>query len=172
MGSGRSTSAWGAPSVHINDDGMQYPRRRPIASSIMGFEDEAERSKGRPCRQTNGRSKRTYSLTSSMADIAAGRHPGGLGSPAFRRRLASAYVRQQGHAKANGVAYSRLKQRYVVPGVAHGFGAEHHHRVPWHRRPVAGPRDGARQIDRQRLNHLDARFGSVRAFAADFHADD
>jgi hypothetical protein len=37
-----STSAWGAPSVHISDDGMQYPRRRPIASSIMGFEDEAE----------------------------------------------------------------------------------------------------------------------------------
>src|SRR5258708_29496392 len=28
-----------APSVHISDDGMQYPRRRPIASSIMGFED-------------------------------------------------------------------------------------------------------------------------------------
>src|SRR5215831_15717895 len=24
----------GAPSVHISDDGMQYPRRRPIASSI------------------------------------------------------------------------------------------------------------------------------------------
>src|SRR5262245_4444196 len=32
----------------------------------MGFEDEAERSKGRPCRQTNGRSKRTYELTSSI----------------------------------------------------------------------------------------------------------
>jgi hypothetical protein len=30
----------GAPSVHISDDGMQYSRRRPIASSIMGFEDE------------------------------------------------------------------------------------------------------------------------------------
>ena len=28
----------GAPSVHISDDGMQYPRRRPIASSVMGFE--------------------------------------------------------------------------------------------------------------------------------------
>ena len=32
----------------------------------MGFEDEAERSLGRPCRQTNGRSKRTYDLTSSI----------------------------------------------------------------------------------------------------------
>src|SRR6266508_3462389 len=27
--------------------------------SIMGFEDEAEQSFGQPCRQTNGRSKRT-----------------------------------------------------------------------------------------------------------------
>src|SRR5262249_49164933 len=34
--------------------------------SIMGFEDEAEQSFGRPCRQTNGRSKRTRELTSSI----------------------------------------------------------------------------------------------------------
>ena len=45
---------------------MQYPRRRPIASSIMGFEDEVEQSFGRPCRQCDGRSKRTYDLTSSI----------------------------------------------------------------------------------------------------------
>ena len=32
----------------------------------MGFEDEAEQSLGRPCRQMNGRSKRTYELTSSI----------------------------------------------------------------------------------------------------------
>src|ERR1035437_6383938 len=32
----------------------------------MGFEDEAEQSLGRPCRYTNGRSKRTYELTSSI----------------------------------------------------------------------------------------------------------
>src|SRR6516165_8101435 len=44
---------------------MQYPRRRPIASSIMGVEDEVEQSFGRPCRQTNGRSKRPNELTSS-----------------------------------------------------------------------------------------------------------
>src|SRR5438445_2077538 len=37
----------------------------PIASSIMGFEDEVEQSFGRPCRQTNGKSKRIYELTSS-----------------------------------------------------------------------------------------------------------
>ena len=32
----------------------------------MGFENEAEQSIGRPCRQTNGRSKRTNELTSSI----------------------------------------------------------------------------------------------------------
>src|SRR5260221_4440705 len=37
-----------APSVHISDDGMQYPRRRPIASSIIGFEDEVEQSLPQP----------------------------------------------------------------------------------------------------------------------------
>src|SRR5271154_796447 len=45
---------------------MQYPRRRPIASSIMGFEDEVEQSLGRPCRKANGRSKRPRELTSSI----------------------------------------------------------------------------------------------------------
>src|SRR5690349_18197549 len=34
--------------------------------SIMGFEDEVKQSIGRPCRQTNGRSKRTCELTSSI----------------------------------------------------------------------------------------------------------
>ena len=32
----------------------------------MGFEDEAEQSLRRPCRLTDGRSKRTYELTSSI----------------------------------------------------------------------------------------------------------
>src|SRR5262249_54596816 len=60
-----STSAWAAPSVH-SERWMQYPRRRPIASSIMGFEDEVEQSLARPCRRDNGRFKRTYELTSSI----------------------------------------------------------------------------------------------------------
>src|SRR3977135_2726800 len=34
--------------------------------SIMGFENAVETSIGRPCRQTNGRSKRTCELTSSI----------------------------------------------------------------------------------------------------------
>ena len=32
----------------------------------MGFEDEVEQSYGRPCRQSDGRSKRTCELTSSI----------------------------------------------------------------------------------------------------------
>jgi hypothetical protein len=32
----------------------------------MGFENEAEQSLGRPCHQTDGRSERTYELTSSI----------------------------------------------------------------------------------------------------------
>src|SRR5262245_9272831 len=32
----------------------------------MGFEDKAEQSFGRPCRQFDGRSKRTYDLTPSI----------------------------------------------------------------------------------------------------------
>jgi hypothetical protein len=32
----------------------------------MGFEDEAEQSLGRRCRLSDGRSKRTYELTSSI----------------------------------------------------------------------------------------------------------
>jgi len=39
---------------------MQYPRRRPIASSIMGFEDEVEQSLGRPCRWQVQATERTH----------------------------------------------------------------------------------------------------------------
>ena len=41
-------------------------RNRHQGPSSIGFEDEAEQSLGRPCRQTDGRSKRTYELTSSI----------------------------------------------------------------------------------------------------------
>src|SRR6516225_4815884 len=40
---------------------MQYPRRRPIASSITGVEDEVEQSFGRPVRQMAGPSDQTNS---------------------------------------------------------------------------------------------------------------
>src|SRR5665811_2250670 len=41
-------------------------RNRHQGPSIMGFEDEVELSLGRPCRLSDGRSKRTYELTSSI----------------------------------------------------------------------------------------------------------
>ena len=41
-------------------------RNRHQGPSIMGFEDEVERSLPRPCRQTDSRSKRTRELTSSI----------------------------------------------------------------------------------------------------------
>ena len=41
-------------------------RNRHQGPSIMGVEDEVEQSTERPCRQTNGRSKRTCELTSSI----------------------------------------------------------------------------------------------------------
>src|SRR6516164_4037476 len=41
-------------------------RTRHQGPSIMGVEDEVEQSFGRPCRQTNGRSKRPNELTSSI----------------------------------------------------------------------------------------------------------
>ena len=43
----------------------------------MGFEDEVEQPMGRPCRQTNGRSKRPNELTSSIV-------PRGTSSPSAR----------------------------------------------------------------------------------------
>ncbi len=42
----------------------------------MGFEDEVEQSFGRPCRQTNGRSKRTCELTSSIVPRGISFHRG------------------------------------------------------------------------------------------------
>ena len=41
-------------------------RNRLQGRSMMGFENEAEQSIGRPCHQTNGRSKRPNELTSSI----------------------------------------------------------------------------------------------------------
>src|ERR1700754_5311979 len=42
--------------------------------SIMGFEDEAEQSFGRPCRQSSGTTKRTCELTSSIVPRATSFH--------------------------------------------------------------------------------------------------
>jgi len=44
--------------------------------SIMGFEDEVEQSFGRPCRQCDGRFKRTHELTSSIVPRGTSFHRG------------------------------------------------------------------------------------------------
>src|SRR5512143_22465 len=41
-------------------------RNRHQGPSIMGFENKAEQSFSRPCRRSDGKSKRTYDLTSSI----------------------------------------------------------------------------------------------------------
>ena len=47
---------------------MQYPRRRPIASSIMGFEDEVEQSLPRPCRRQVQADMRTHLIQRPARD--------------------------------------------------------------------------------------------------------
>src|ERR1700731_2046637 len=50
----------------------------------MGFDDEVEQSFGRSCRQTNGRSKRTCELTSSIVPRGTSFHRSvELGFPSF-----------------------------------------------------------------------------------------
>src|ERR1700722_4513239 len=59
-------------------------RNRHQGPSIMGFEDEVEQSLPRPCRQTNGGSKRTCELTSSIV-------PRGTSFPPVRGARVSFY---------------------------------------------------------------------------------
>src|SRR5215471_17579416 len=63
--SGRSTSASGRSIGSHQRRWNAISSPPPIASSIMGFEDEVEQSHRRPCRLADGRSKRTCELTSS-----------------------------------------------------------------------------------------------------------
>ena len=77
-------------------------RNRHQGPSIMGFEDEAERSLGRPCHQTNGRSKRTYDLTSSIV-------PRGT---SFHHRWSSSFLLLILHG-AHAAAASRVHRNSV-----------------------------------------------------------
>src|SRR6476646_8785348 len=67
-----------------------------------GSEDEAERSFGRPCHQTNGRSKRTYDLTSSIV-------PRGT---SFHHRWSSSFLLLILHG-AHAAAASRVHRNSV-----------------------------------------------------------
>src|SRR5579872_54593 len=54
------------PTALMSLAGSCFSSESAPGPSIMGFEDEAEQSIGRPCRQTNGRFKRPSELTSSI----------------------------------------------------------------------------------------------------------
>src|SRR5213596_4086930 len=63
---GSSTFRRSIDAVWMSLAGCASLRNRHQGPTIMGFEDEAEQSLGRPCRLTDSRSKRTYELTSSI----------------------------------------------------------------------------------------------------------
>src|SRR5262245_37747411 len=53
-------------SVSMSLTGSCFSSESARGPSSMGFENEAEQSFGRPCHQTDGRSKRTCDLASSI----------------------------------------------------------------------------------------------------------
>src|SRR2546421_2173674 len=63
---GQALSGYPPTPVRCRSRARASLRTRHQGPSIMGFEDEVEQSFGRPCRQCNGRLKRTYDLTSSI----------------------------------------------------------------------------------------------------------
>jgi hypothetical protein len=65
-GLGSSTFRLSITAVLVSPTGSRFSSESAPGPSSMGFEDEVEQSLPRPCRQTNGRSKRTYELTSSI----------------------------------------------------------------------------------------------------------
>jgi hypothetical protein len=64
--SGSSAFRLSTAAVSCRSQARASLRNRHQGPSSMGFENEAEQSFGRPCRQADGRSKRTYDLTSSI----------------------------------------------------------------------------------------------------------
>src|ERR1700692_6507 len=64
--SGSSTFRLSIHAVSMSLAGSCFSSESAPGPSIMGSEDEAARSFGRPCRQCGGGSKRTYELTLSI----------------------------------------------------------------------------------------------------------
>src|SRR6476661_11215240 len=60
--------------IHHRSRARASLRNRHQGPSIMGFEDGVEQSFGRPYRQSNDRSKRTYELTSSIVPRGTSSH--------------------------------------------------------------------------------------------------
>src|SRR5215467_8067333 len=77
---GQALSGYPPAPVRCRSRARASLRTRHQGPSIMGFEDEVEQSFGRPfgrpCRQCNGRLKRTYELTSSIVPRETSFHRG------------------------------------------------------------------------------------------------
>src|SRR2546427_7883754 len=71
---GQALSDYPPPQCRCRSRARASLRNRHQGPSIMGFEDEAEQSLGRPCRLTDSRSKRTYELTSSIVPRGTSSH--------------------------------------------------------------------------------------------------
>src|SRR5271167_4022495 len=63
---GSSTFRLSTTAMSMSLTGSRFSSESARGPSIMGFEDEVGQSLGRPCRQSDGRSKRTHELTSSI----------------------------------------------------------------------------------------------------------
>ena len=125
--------------------------------SIMGFEDEVEQSFGRPCRQTNGRSKRTCELTSSIVPRGTSFHrsvefefpPIGLDAARFhaavvacsrvqRNSVPSTHMRCIITANRRGQGRDRLFHP-ATPGDLHRPALSQDHYAPIPRHPARRP---------------------------------
>src|SRR6266404_8756134 len=81
----------------------------------MGFEDEAEQSFGRPCHQCDGRTKRTYELTSSIVPRGTSFHCWvDLGFPCMGLSLSRGSPEPQIFCPSS-VSLFDLKARFFVP---------------------------------------------------------
>ena len=69
---GSSTFRLSTTAVSMSLTGSRFSTESALGPSTMGFEDEAEQSIGRPCRQMNGRiqaTKRTHLIHRPARDI-------------------------------------------------------------------------------------------------------
>jgi|SRR4051812_32438895 hypothetical protein len=85
-------------------------RNRHQGPSIMGFEDEAEQSLGRPCRLEDSRSKRTYELTSSIVPRGTSHRLGGsLSFLLSRLILGGSHVTVTSRVHRNSVPSTQMR---------------------------------------------------------------
>src|SRR5579862_963249 len=92
-------------------------RNRHQGRSIMGFEDEVERSFGRPCRQTNGRSKQTCELISSIVPRGTSFHRSV--ELEFSPLLVRSYFSPRSSARSLRITNAKVKSSQARDAVGH-----------------------------------------------------